>query len=240
MDVGYILGHQSEYEELRYSLRSLKHVPHDEVFVAGAPPPDWTQNLHHIPVEQAPLDRRDRDWSGNRKTNMRRNILALLDSPEVSDEFLYMNDDFILVQPLETLPPLPHLGTFTEHFGGRPQRPPHAELYEWFLTQGISDPYLVSEHVPMVVDQRLSGWMREVWHMTGFPVSSLWGNLAGVELQPAYRGPHFDWVLRTDQEHREAWPEHWWSVSTVDPSFHDHPVGEKLRGLFPEPSEYEL
>lgn len=242
VDVGYILGHQDEYEELRLSLRSLRHFPHRHVYVAGAPPPDWAQNVRHIPVEQARTDNRrepGNQWWTNRKTNMRCNLLALLDSDEVSDRFLYMNDDFVLV---DEIGPLPHLGTFqeTHKYRIREKKGAYPDLYGWFLENGVKDPLHVSEHVPMVVDQRLAQMMRDVWHITGFPYASLWGNLTEVETMRG--GPDIrdgDWVLRHQRDQKDDWPGHWWSVSTVSRSFHDWPVGQKLRDLFPEPSEYE-
>lgn len=234
MDVVYILGYQDEYEELRYSLRSLTNFPHDRVWIAGAPPPVWARNVEHLPVEQAPLDRSTTRWWGDRKTNMRRNILAALESPDVSDRFLYMNDDFILVQPPG---PLPHLGRIAETHGRRiREEGAYQDTYRWLQSQGVADPFHVSEHVPMVVDSRLAGWMRDCWDIVGFPVASIWGNLAGVDLADRADA---DWILRHENEQSESWPEHWWSVSTVSRSFHDWPVGARLRALFPDPSPYE-
>lgn len=236
-DVGYILGHQSEYEELRYSLRSLRFFPHRNVWIAGAPPPDWSVGLKHIPVEQASLEGRGEpgnQWWENRKTNMRRNLLALLDSPEVSDEFLYMNDDYILTREPGAIP---HLGTFVETHKGQMDKKagPYVDLYHWFQEKGI-DPVHVSEHVPMVVDSRLAEMMREVWHITGFPYASLWGNLTDVETVKSESG---DWVLNHAKDHSESWPDEWWSASTISNSFHVWPVGEKIRGLHLDPSPYE-
>ena len=244
-DVGYILGHQDEYEELRYSLRSLKHFPHDNVWVAGAPPPDWSVGLNWIPVEQASLANRGQAgnvWWNNRKTNMRTNLLALLDHSEVSDRFLYMNDDFILVKEFTAQTALPHLGTFVESHRGRldDKKGAYPDLYEWFIANGVSDPLHVSEHVPMLVDGRLAGMMRQVSHIIGYPYASLWGNLTDVPLIRG--GPDVrdgDWVLRHQSDQKDDWPEHWWSVSTVERSFHEWPVGKKIRDLFPEKSEYE-
>lgn len=237
-DVAYILGHQSEYEELRYSLRSLRFFPHRKVWIAGAPPPDWSVGLNWIPVDQASTDMRFRDgkeWWTNRKTNMRLNLLALLDSPEVSDTFLYMNDDFILTRPWAD-EPLSHLGTFQETHKGRIERKqgPYVDLYHWFVDHGVPQPLHVSEHVPLLVDQRLAQMMRDVWHIVGFPYASLWGNLTDVELQKAG-----DWVLNHEKDHKNGWPDNWWSLSTVSNSFHKWPVGDKVRALHPDPSPYE-
>lgn len=239
MDVVYILGHQDEYEELRYSLRSLTNFPHDQVWIVGAPPPAWARNVQHLPVRQEELDRTTTAWWGRRKTNMRRNILAALDHPDVSKPFLYMNDDFLIVHECDgkKLPPLPHLGTIAETYRRRiNESGAYQDTYRWLQTQGVADPFHVSEHIPLIVDERLAGWMRDCWHIVGFPVASVWGNLAGVDLADR---ADVDWILRHEHEQSESWPEHWWSVSTVSRSFHDWPVGARLRALFPDPSPYE-
>jgi hypothetical protein len=166
---------------------------------------------------------------------MRLNLLALLDHPQVSDEFLYMNDDFMLTRPY-TGEPIPHRGTFLQSHRGRmdDKAGPYPDLYHWFLEHDVPDPFHISEHVPLLVDQRLAPMMREVWHITGFPYASLWGNLTDVPLQHAG-----DWVLNHHGEHSEVWPENWWSLSTVSNSFHVWPVGIKVRALHPDPSPYE-
>lgn len=238
IDVGYILGHQDEYEELRYSLRSLKFFPHRNVYIAGAPPPVWSQGLKHIPVEQATLEGRGEAgnrWWENRKTNMRRNLLALLDSDDVSDTFLYMNDDYMLTRPPGVLP---HLGTFVETHRGQidNKQGPYIDLYHWFQANGVPDPVHVSEHVPIVVDSRLAPMMREVWDIVGFPYASLWGNLTDVETVKSGSG---DWVLNHQKDHSETWPDEWWSLSTVSNSFHVWPVGNKIRAFHPDRSPYE-
>lgn len=246
MDVGYILGVQSEYEELRYSLRSLVNFTPgvDQVWIAGAPLPDWAQNIRHIAVEQLYVEpdmaKRDVEWWIHRKLNMRRNIWALSSHPEVSATWLYMNDDFMLVQPTDATP-LPHRGTIAAFADGdiTKQEGPYPDIYRWFQTQGIPDPYFVSEHVPMVVDERLIPMMRDVWDIPGFPVASLWGNLTEVPLE-GYGKIDGDWLLVKERFHQETWPPFWWSVSTVHRSFFEWPVGEKLRRMFPDPSPYEV
>lgn len=176
-------------------------------------------------------------WWANRKTNMRLNLLALLDSPEVSDSFLYMNDDFILTRPWAN-EPLPHLGTFVETHWGKidKKQGPYPDLYHWFLEHDVPEPLHVSEHVPMIVDQRLAPMMRGVWRITGFPYASLWGNLTDT---PTVKSGTGDWVLNHEKDHKESWPDSWWSLSTVSNSFHKWPVGDKVRALHPDPSPYE-
>jgi hypothetical protein len=238
-DIGYILGHQNEYEELRHSLRSLRFVDHGQVWIAGAPPPDWIRNVNWIPVVQD--GPRDGSWVDYwpRKTNQRTNILAICDHQEVAQKWIFMNDDFMFVKPIDgELPPPPHIGTFTETHGNMQKvAGAYQKLYYWWKEHpefGVDEPLHVPEHVPMVVDKTLlADWMRDVWHIHGFPVASLWANNAKV---PAYRGK--DFILKR-KNHEETWPEEHWAISTVNRSFYDWPVGDKLRALHSEPSPYE-
>ncbi len=238
IDLGYILGHQDEYEELRFSLRSLTNFAHRKVWIAGAPPPDWCVGVNYIPVTQLINEEKGRLTYEERKTNQRTNLLAICDHPDVSQGFVFMNDDFFFVEPISGpgLPPPPHLGTYTEtHRNMAEVAGAYQKLYYWMQEHtDVGEPLHVPEHVPMVMDKTLlAEWMREVWHIHGFPVASLWSNRANID---SYRGP--DFILKRDF-HRETWPEGQWAVSTVNRSFFEWPVGQKLRDMFPDPSPYE-
>lgn len=93
MDVVYFVRKGDANDELRYSLRSLKNLPHDNVFIAGYKP-KWCKNINHIPVDQ----------TESKTLNVRKNIQAALNCSDVSNDFIYMNDDFYIMQPIEKLP----------------------------------------------------------------------------------------------------------------------------------------
>ena len=137
VDIGYILGYQDEYEELRYSLRSLANYGTvGEVWIVGAPPPDWCKNVNHIPTEQHDLSSAGVERFAYRKLNQRLNLLALCDHPDVADQFIFMNDDFMFVEtiPGPELPLAPHIGTFVEVFGNMdPADGPYQELYHYWM-----------------------------------------------------------------------------------------------------------
>ncbi len=90
MDVVYVCR-EGENEELRYSLRSLANLPHDNVWVIGGAPSWYTGN--RIKVKQ----------QSNKYANVRANLRALVNCGDISDEFVLMNDDFFVVQPVETV-----------------------------------------------------------------------------------------------------------------------------------------
>ena len=94
MDVLYILGRGSKHEdmELRLSLRCLEKNARGigRVFIVGNKP-DWVQNVTHIPAEDT--------WTA--ENNAFQKILKACRS-DISDEFLFMNDDFFMIESFST------------------------------------------------------------------------------------------------------------------------------------------
>jgi hypothetical protein len=82
-------------EELRYSIRSVaKNMPHENIVVVGGKP-DWYTGTF-IPV--------DSGSSTNKYENTKNNIRQIVDSPDISDDFVLMNDDFYVLKPIDQVP----------------------------------------------------------------------------------------------------------------------------------------
>lgn len=101
-DVVYINRPGDENEELRYSLRSLKNLPHDRVFIVGYSPV-WVRGCESIAV----------DPQRSKHASAESNLIAACSSLEVSDPFYVFNDDFYVMQEMETIPVL-HEGPLSE------------------------------------------------------------------------------------------------------------------------------
>ena len=88
MVICYPLKSQSDYSELKYSLRSIERFYRgNEVVIIGSKLPDWIDNVTWIRVEDIP----------NRKQlTIKYKILAAL---EYTDEIYFMNDDVYLLEP---------------------------------------------------------------------------------------------------------------------------------------------
>lgn len=96
MDVVYCVKNKPENEELRYSLRSLKNLPHNRVYLFGGCP--WWVNLetvHHVQVIQN---------KGNKWLNTSSLLKEIAYNKEITDDFIWFNDDFFVLKPLEELP----------------------------------------------------------------------------------------------------------------------------------------
>ena len=47
MDIVYVVGENERNESLKYSLRSLKNIPHDDVYIIGHKPA-WVKNVKYV------------------------------------------------------------------------------------------------------------------------------------------------------------------------------------------------
>lgn len=100
MPVVYVVRPGETNDELRYSLRSLTHLPHGTVWVIGHKP-RWVTNVQHLPTKQGPIT------GAGKYSNVWAGLRALADhGPE---EFLLFNDDFHVLRPVDDVPPM-HLG----------------------------------------------------------------------------------------------------------------------------------
>lgn len=82
-----------ENQELRYSIRSVEHhFPNSEVWVVGGIS-NWYKGKN-IPLEQS---------SGKYK-NAVANLKTIVESDEIPEEFILMNDDFFILDKINTIP----------------------------------------------------------------------------------------------------------------------------------------
>ena len=101
-DIVYVVRPGDRNEELRYSLRSLANLPHGRVWIAGYCP-SWVTGVEVIPVQGQP---------GSHQT-AKANLRAACEHSAVVEDFVYFNDDFFVMQPLERMPVM-HRGTIDE------------------------------------------------------------------------------------------------------------------------------
>lgn len=92
MDVVYPLGTGSKWKnnEIRYSLRSLKYINHDKVFIIGDVP-----NFIHNVIEVKIKDKSTKQESVINK------LIKICKREDLSEDFIYMNDDFIFLKKQE-------------------------------------------------------------------------------------------------------------------------------------------
>lgn len=227
MDVVYPLKRDNGGDpELRYSLRSLKNLPHSGVVLSGGRPP-WAVDVLHLDHEPAPDKYQDAKW----------NIIAACESPEVSDPFVLMNDDFFVIRPINEVP-VYNRGLSLHVESDYLLRHPNSrylrgmrETREELERFGYTDILSFALHVPMVVHKQMllkaieMGEGLPVWH-----IRTAYGALAGlkgetipdVKVHLMYKG----------LPNREF-------ASTADRTFSQGKIGIQLRNLFRKPGRYE-
>jgi hypothetical protein len=89
MDFVYVCR-QGENEELRYSIRSvLSSFPDATVWVVGAKPDWYDGNFIGVKKER------------NRYATVEKNLAAIVESAEISEDFVLMNDDFFITHKID-------------------------------------------------------------------------------------------------------------------------------------------
>lgn len=221
MDVAYVCR-AGENEELRYSLRSLVNLPHDNVSVYGGAPPWYTGR--HVDVEQR----------GGKLANAYRALREATHDDALSDPFLLMNDDFFAVR--KTKVPYLHRGDLAEVLAWYREQCPSsyytrgmAKTAALLARLGVKEPISYELHVPIVVHKRaMRDALEHCAHDPSLHIRSVYGNLSRLE------GKKVDDVKvysRDDVLPRGPW------LSTEDATF-DY-ISVILRWLFPDRSEWE-
>ncbi len=148
MDVVYYCR-DGENEELRYSIRSVvKNLKHDNLWVVGGKPEWYSGNYIHVPQ------------NGSKYNNAKDNVLAILNSSEISDNFILMNDDFFVISKVNNLK--------TYHGGLLRQKIKHLKnkygssayismlqhTMRYLRRVGIPDPLDYALHIPFKVNKK--------------------------------------------------------------------------------------
>ena len=98
MDLVYVVGKGGlwGHNELKFSIRSAeKFLKFDRLFLVGYKPTFINDKATHILIE---------DNQGHKYKNVTQKVKYILDSKELSDEIIYMNDDFFLLKPYDPIP----------------------------------------------------------------------------------------------------------------------------------------
>lgn len=215
-------------QQLRFALRSwVANLPHRHVWIIGYKPP-WLSGVKHIPTRQ----------SGTKYANTTAAMWLACERPEVSDPFLYANDDMFVMERVEDMPVL-HRGPIREVEAYYAARASGAylrgmrETRDLLVAHGHPDPLSYELHVPLPVSK--GGMLRALEAGRGLSVlhkRTAYGVLNEVggerieDVKVLHRGPRFD----------RSTP----FLSTMPDAFANGEVGRVIRGQFTRPSPYEL
>lgn len=228
MDVVYIVGPGEQNEELRYSLRSLRNLPHDAVWIAGYTP-KWVTGVGRIPTAQ----------KGHKFANALANITAACTHPEVSEEFVYFNDDFYVIAPIDQVPIL-HRGPIAPLLDKRRLRKSgpsynggRADTFRLLHRLGHPEPIAYEPiHTPCRFEKsKLLEVLELGKDVPALQYRTVYGNHFGIG------GSVHANVKVSDTA--KGFPKGSAFVSTNERSFERGEVGRLIRSMFPDPSPYE-
>jgi hypothetical protein len=209
-------------DELTYAVRSLKNFPHKDIWIIGDKPEglDLTK-VHHIPYRQT------RDIVGNSLEILR---IACTTSG-ISDDFVWWHDDMFALQPIKRLPIY-----YTTSYKDILDRTTIHNLYVSLrrntyrkLTEiGIKDPLYFDVHQPFIFNKQK---VLDIFdHLGRVNKISFYANYYGIKGIQIGR----DLKVRRDEP-----PVSNKLVSTYDSSYRVNTVGDRIRSLFYEKSQYE-
>ncbi len=221
MDLVYVYKESivSGSEELRYSLRSAQqHLTFDRVFLFGSPP-DWLQNAEIVETPQ----------QGNKIMDVSYKIQQMVRNDEISDDFIFMNDDFFLLQDYPKIPYYYNLGLreWKENY------PWNQGTHYYHLEEVYSrfpDGKYFEVHFPIVYNKdKLKGLIEKYNLSVMLMLRSYYGNEYKLKAEPTV-----DYKIYVGQIPLDA-P----FISTTDLGFMTPQTRAKIKKRFPNPSQYE-
>lgn len=145
MDVVYPYRAAPGDMELRFSMRSLRNLPHGRVIVAGDRPSIATDRVSFVPV----------DPDSDRFRSSTQNLLAAADAAS-TDQIVVMNDDFFILKPWRFRHE--NRGTVDEYLftGGcaGQYRQRIQSTKDILKAHGVPEPLWFGLHTPTVYDRR--------------------------------------------------------------------------------------
>lgn len=215
--------------ELRYALRSWHaNTPHRRVHLAGYRPWWVSGEVGHIPFVQG----------GGGWWNTTAAMRAACLSREVSDPFVWMNDDFFTMAPAGPSWPASHRGPLSD-FAGHLRDAGYLYGYvlqaEYALERldaaGYHEPLCYESHTPLLVRKDLMLLTLDVFPGVDAMKRSAYGAVAQLGGQ---RRPDVKVSGR-----RVPFDPGAPLLSTLPDAFANGAVGEHIRASFPEPCPYE-
>ena len=227
MDIVYILRNGIDGDELRYSLRTLKHIPHDKVWFFGGMPSGLKPDRQVVLQQKGVSVWQKVSWT----------IEQVCKNEEVSDDFILFNDDFFVMKPVDELPPYFDGTLYKRSQQIRKKRKGQHSIYEqqlMFVREALMSEhkktYNYAVHVPMVINKAKALEVLGTYKRA-YMFRSLYGNhwniggeqLADCKISKLETEPNAEAVF----------------LSTTEQSFADGKVGEYIRSQFTEACEYE-
>lgn len=152
MDILYTLKNCNICEELVYSLRSLANLPHDNIFFVGGFPNNIKRdNIGYI----------NRTQTSTKWKNATQNVKTACLDDRLSEDFILMNDDFFILEPVDEKELALNFGTIDEVYKRYCDRGLKETAYvkgmketqDFLKRLGFSEPLCFELHIPMIFNK---------------------------------------------------------------------------------------
>lgn len=209
---------QGSSEEIRYSIRSvLNSFPESNIFIIGDRPRWFTGTV--VPTK---------DYRSKFK-NIAEAARIIPTIPGISEDIVYMNDDFFIMNKIDEIPVL-HGGSLRNKIDNYIQTKGNnsyarylTHTFDYLVTVGISNPISYELHRPMPMKKSLMGCLNAT---DAFPMS-VYGNVNNVGGTLSEDVKVYDGVIKTFGSF----------LSTSDKSFINN--RNMFKKMFPNPTRFE-
>lgn len=224
LDVVYVVRPGENNESLRYSLRSLANMPHRKVYLSGECP-KWADGVYVVA--------KDSDMEMPEQEDSNLNLFVAARQQDVSDNFIFMNDDFFIMEPTSEIPVM-HQGDLDQRIITYKADHRFHQAYSLIKTKqalirrGFGPQLLSYElHMPMIFNKKLLLRMFADWDQPLFALRprTMYGNMYKLNGE-----------FTTDAKNSIN-PEARFLSTGVD--FDISLAGERVRNQFRGPGTYE-
>lgn len=228
-DIVYFVKESSKNRELQYSLRSVEQnfKVGGRVWLVGGMPAGFKPDGFLRVAQGMPSK-----WE-----NVRKSLVAVCQSDEISEKFWLFNDDFFILKPVEKMPEAYYDGSILELCQRIEKRSGGFNLYTKqmrHLIQTLEDAGLTTLnyalHRPMLIEKK-----KALEVLEKFPDEPMFRSLYG-NYWLIISEPDVDYKISRNQEPLD---ESKVFVSTMDDTWNQGQAAFRLRELFDKPSRWE-
>lgn len=215
---------KSSSDELIYCLRSLKNIRHGKVFIIGDKPEGI--NLEKVTYIYYPQ-------TSDIAKNTHEILTLACNTEEVTDNFIWQADDMYYLRKIYHLPVF-HRGYYDDLLGKYAYRVSNfyvkraRDTNAYLKSLGIEKPFSYEVHIPFMINKQK--WL-DLNLEPKYNKLSVYGNvynIGGYKLQHDVKVRTRDWVPSGS------------FASSYDATFGSNSLGKKVKGLFPDRSQYEI
>lgn len=209
---------------LRYSLRSLSNVPHDNVYIVGDAP-GWIRNITHIPVK----DVYDTKSYKGRILNTWGKLKVACEAKSISEDFILFYDDCFVLRTITDF--------FYYHKGTVPKykNPNGHQMTVLKATKGFKNPLHFGIHTPMVFNKKKLLNLCKIYDLNkGVHIKILYGNHYDVSPKVQIKDAKIRTIKGLSNLEGRTF------LSTHNQLEGSHEFERVMSGLFPNKSNYEV